>query len=50
MSCVEQKFTDPNLKGWGGIEDVMFKNDKAQMDDYSEDIDTLLVFVSPQLF
>ena len=45
-SYVEQKFSDPNLNGWSGIEDVMFKNDKAQMDDYSDDIDTLLVFVS----
>ena len=28
----------------------MFKNDKAKMDGYSDDIDTLLVFVSPHIF
>ena len=49
-SCIEQKFSDPNLKGWSGIEDVMFKNDKAQMVDYSDDIDTLLVFVGPYIY
>ena len=49
-SCNEQKFSNPNLEGWGGIEDVMFTNDKAQMDDNSDDIDTLLIFVSPQIF
>ena len=28
----------------------MFKNDKAQMNGYSDDIDTLLVFVSRRIF
>ena len=28
----------------------MFKNDKAKMDGYSDDIDALLVFVSPHIF
>ena len=41
----KQRIFDPNLFGWAGIEDVMSKNDKTTMNYYSDDIDTLLVFV-----
>lgn len=38
---------DPSkLSGWAAIEDRVFQHDAGMMKNYSEDIDTLLVFVS----
>lgn len=34
------------LSGWAGIEDHLMTNDAGEMEDYADDIDTLLVFVS----
>ena len=45
--------SDAGLTGWAGVEDHLMKNDTGMMKDYSDDIDTLLVFVSsiaPVLF
>lgn len=40
-----QNTTDPELSGWGGIEDHLSKYDRGWVKDYADDIDTLLVFV-----
>lgn len=35
-----------SLSGWPAIEDYLQKHDAGMVKDYSDDIDTLLVFVS----
>ena len=41
---------DTPLSGWEGIENHVMKHDTAEMKDYTDDIDTLLVFVNRFLF
>ena len=41
-----QNPTSTPLSGWEGIENHVMKHDTAEMKDYADDIDTLLVFVS----
>ena len=41
-----QKKAEPHLQGWAGVEDDMMTHDEDRMEDYADDIDVLLVFVS----
>ena len=40
-----QNTTGEGLSGWAGIEDHLMTHDGGEMQDYSDDIDTMLVFV-----
>ncbi|EKM52042.1 uncharacterized protein PHACADRAFT_102800, partial [Phanerochaete carnosa HHB-10118-sp] len=41
---MSQKSPGETLSGWAGIEDHLMTNDIGEMEDYADDIDTLLVF------
>lgn len=41
-----QKLPGHLLSGWAGIEDHLIKHDILKVNDYMNDIDTFLVFVS----
>lgn len=43
-ACV-QKAPGEGLSGWAGIEDHLTTHDSGEMEDNSDDIDTMLVFV-----
>lgn len=43
-----QQTSTKNLSGWAAIEDSLLKYDLGRVKDYTDDIDTLLVFVSPR--
>lgn len=38
---------EPERKGWARLADLVRSHDKERIEDVKEDIDTLLVFVSP---
>ena len=48
LTYIHEKPLDAGLTGWAGVEDHLMKNDTGMMKDYADDIDTLLVFVSPK--
>lgn len=42
---VQASSDSPSVAGWNTIQDSMTKYDEATMKDFTDDIDTLLVFV-----